>query len=139
MDHPRQLIRHRVVGLLTAEVPAFRERVYGSRLYPMQRSQLPGACVYTLTEANELLTVQHRLIRRLNLAIDIYVRELAAPDDELDTLALAVETAMGADRTLGGTCQRHHLAETTIGFDGQGEKANALARLRYEIVYSTAG
>lgn len=138
-EHPRQLIRHRVVAILKAGVPELRERVYRSRLYPMQRGELPGACVYSLREQAEEISLKGTLDRRLDLAIDLYVRHGETPDDALDDLALAVEAAMAADRTLGGTAKWNRLEETAIGFAGEGETANGLARLRYLVGYITPG
>jgi hypothetical protein len=143
--HPRKAIRHYVVDLLKTGVPPVQDRVFRSRAYPLRSQDLPGICVYTATnpsEASEEFSQDGLLLRDLPLAIDLYVRSGdehpdAGPDDDLDDLAEAVEAAMKADRTLGGRALNSYLAETTIGFSGEGEQANGLARLRYAVQYRT--
>lgn len=134
MTHLRQQIREHVVALLdTTAVPAV-----ASRVYPIQRHQLPIICIYTLTEASEQDTLDPSLIRDLQLAIDIYARNNeGAPDDILDGLAEQVETLMKADIRLNRLAVNSFLAETAIGFAGEGEQANGLARLRYTVRYRT--
>lgn len=137
MAHPRALIRTHVVTLMT-NLPAVQDRVYASRVYPMQQRNLPGICVFSLTETSELANEDRDLERRLDLAVDIYAaRADGAPDDALDDLAATVEDLMEMDPTFGRLALTSWLAETTIGFDGEGDQANGLARLRYTVLYRT--
>jgi hypothetical protein len=135
--HPRKAIRHAAVDLLIAGISAVGGRVFRSRVYPMGRADLPGICVYTIREPNEEMTIAGRLQRDLEMAVDIYVRNSNTPDDELDDIAETVEAVMAGNRKLTGTAQWNSLIDTTIGFSGEGEKANGLARLRYRVRYFT--
>lgn len=135
MTHPRAEIRDHVVALLsTTDLP-----VVPSRVYPIQRTELPAICVYTLNEISEQESLTPpRMMRDLQLAIDLYATGAdGAPDDALDALAETIEALMAADIRLGGRAFNSFLAETSIGFDGAGEQARGLARLRYTVRYRT--
>lgn len=137
MTHPRQLIRDHVVTLLTGAVAGIGDKVFKTRVYSMQREEAPGICVYTLRETSEDGALDGMLDREIALAIDIYARNRQAPDDELDGYCEAVEALMNGDPTLGRGAASHTLVETVFGYDGEGEKANAAARLRYRVRYQT--
>lgn len=133
--HPRRLIREYVVNMLIGGVPAIGGHVFKSRIYPLQKVEVPGFCVYTLRETSEDLDLDGTEQRDPELAIDAYARDREAPDDELDDYCWTVEGLMKADPTLGGLVQSHRLVDTVFGYDGQGEKANGVARLRYGLTY----
>lgn len=139
MTHQRKRIRDYVVDLLKDGVDELLgERCYGSRVYPVSAKVLPAICVYTLTEVSERDTHNRALMRQLDLAVDIYDRNAdGAPDDDLDALAETVEALMEQDPEMGRRCLTSWLAETTLGFDGEGERANGIARLRYTVQYRT--
>ncbi|MEM9681634.1 MAG: hypothetical protein AAF942_00075 [Pseudomonadota bacterium] len=138
MTHRRQEIREHVETLLKDGLHAVDGNVFRSRAYPMKADRLPGVCVYTLSETSEQWNQSRALDRVMDLAIDIYVAHTDNPDDDLDDLAEAVEALIDEDHTFGKLALNSWLAETTIGFDGEGAQAHGLARLRYAVRYRTS-
>lgn len=126
-----------MVDLLTDAVAGVGSRVFKTRTYAVQTAEVPAICVYTMRETSAPDDLDGTLDRRVNLAIEIFARDGAAPDDELDGYCEAVEALMGADQTLGGTALDNHLAETVFGYDSEGRAVVGLARLRYAVRYQT--
>ena len=104
MPHVRQQIRDKFVELV-AGLSTTGSRVFKSRLYPLHDDNLPGLCVSTGPEENAreeedaAETVQRR---SLEVLVDARAKVTSGLDDVLDTILSEVETAVFADRVLGG-------------------------------------
>ena len=99
--HPRTLIRHAVVAVLH-EAPALAAlccgRIYPNRESPWMEDELPAIGVYMLAEEPLETDVSPPWDeRRLTLAVEIIAQMNDGLDDALDTLALALEQALGLD------------------------------------------
>ena len=55
----------------------------------------------------------------------------------IDTIAVEVEKAIAADRTLGGRSKDAYLTSTDIEFNSEGEKPLAFMTLNYNVEYYT--
>ena len=122
-NHVRQQIRERVGSVLTG-LTTTASRVYESRVYPLQDSELPALLIYTKEENSEPLVMHtDRVMERvLAIAVECYAKANSNFDDTIDTICKEVEEAIAADRTLGGLAKDTYLESTEIEFNAEGEK-----------------
>lgn len=139
MPHQRQLIRQAVKSALVAASTAAGARVFETRFLPLKRVELPALAVYTLVESVDESDkgAPRELVRRLQLAIEGSVEAGENVDDDLDSLALEVETAIHADDSFGGTAEDAVLESTEIAIDESGSKPVGVVRLVYGVTYRT--
>lgn len=138
MPHHRKALRDAVVTALTG-LASTGARVYPTRTYPVDAAALPALCVYTLSEASEVhnMGAARSLLRVLDLAVEAVAQVNDTLDDTLDQICLEVETAIGADPTLGGKCYDCSLAATKIAVRGEAEKETGSAVLSFALRYRT--
>lgn len=113
--HVRNQIRNKIVELVTG-LTTTADRVFASRLYPLQSEELPGLCVFTRAEEvdeeeGKLEQLQHRDVF---IIVAGYDKVTAGLDDNLDTIAAEVETAVFADRFLSGLVMLLDIVSTEI-------------------------
>jgi hypothetical protein len=138
--HRRQLIREAVKDALIEADTSAGERVYGNRMVPWRRTQLPAIAVYTLEESvdPDSKTTAPRILRRtLQLVVDAVTEESSTIEDELDALCVQIEAAMDTDETFSDVCARSILESTDIDILEDGEKLLGRARLIYAVEYDT--
>jgi hypothetical protein len=141
--HERQSIRDAIVAALATAVDdefptAAGARVYKARKNPLRLGDLPAICVYTDDEAIEKSNEAPRELKRIvRVAVDCWVRASENVDDDLDDLALEVETAMDADLSLDRNAFDSMLASTEIGISPDGATPIACAHMVYEVAYHT--
>ncbi len=147
MSHQRQVIREAVTNILaTALSPSVvaTGRVQQTRLAPQRENELPAVSIYTLDETipdDAHLSAPRKLTRLLNLAIDGWVKLAhgGAIDNQIDALALAIETAMHIDPTLGGpfVANDSWLTSTQIVMKLDGNVPMGIVHLVYTVRYFT--
>lgn len=136
--HKRTEIRQFIISAIT-NTETLGANVFGSRVYPLEQTALPSACVYTVREESERKTIGGgSLHRNLAVRIDVYVAGLNI-DDACDQVAEEVEAALAADKTFGGHVIDSMLNSTEINFSDDGDKPNGLMSLTYECLYITQG
>lgn len=137
MAHMRKTIRDAVVTLLTG-LTSTGARVYPSRLYPYDPAEAGGAglMVYTVSESS--LLEGRTLTRELDLVIEVVAQVNGTLDDDLDTIAVEVETAMGDDPALGfnGPVDSY-LKSTQVALRKDGEKETGGLVMTYGVMYRT--
>lgn len=138
MPHHRKAIRDAVVAALTG-LPSTGVKVFPTRTYPVDATELPVLCVYTLSEDSELHAMgqSRSLLRILELVVEAIAAVNGTLDDTLDQLALETEQALGADPTFGGRCYDCALASTKIAIRGEGEKETGSAVMTFALRYRT--
>lgn len=136
MTHIRQQIRTRVVSDLTG-LPLTGGNIQDTRLYNLTQSQLPCLEIYTENENSEISTIgpDVTLDRELDLIIIGYAEANTGIEDTLDTIALQVENALGADLSLNNLAVTQYLENTVIAFTSEGEKPIGTVTLSYKIRY----
>lgn len=137
--HARKQVRVAVIARVTG-LTTTGARVYPGRTRPLTENHDPTLLVY-VREERAAADSQGRpieLLRTLSLSIEGRVSSGNPPDDALDQIALEVETAMGADPTLGGVVFDSQLAATRIATDAPGQRQVGAIRLDYTILYRTA-
>lgn len=137
MSHIRKQIRDAVAALVTG-LPLTGANVFVSRSIAVAKEQRPALCIYTLEEASGLDGSAQGLRREVTVIINIVLHARDSFDDDVDAIAVNVETAMAAQRTLGGLAYDCVLQSTRIGLQGQGENTVALAEMSFLATTRTA-
>lgn len=138
-DHIRQQIRERIATTLTG-LTTTGSKVYQSRIYPMQDSNMPGLLVYSTSEDSDIdvMGSTGTLNRLLNVSIEGYVKSTSEFDDKIDDICKEVETAMAGDQTINGLAKNSFLSSTEINYSGEGEQPIGVVTLNYVVQYRTA-
>lgn len=135
-NHVRQQIRGRVVTVLTG-LTSTASRVYESRVYPLQDSELPALLIYTKSE-DSLPLVMHTdrvMERELSLVVECYAKANSNFDDTIDTISKEVEEAIAADTTLNSLAKDIFIQSTEIEFNAEGESPVGYATLTFLTTY----
>lgn len=138
-EHLRQQIRDQVVSTLQAD-PAVTalvgDRVMASWRRPLSRGRLPAILVYTDSEEAEVSeSATPTYDRALALQVECLVEQTAAPEDLLDSMALAVEQALHADRSRGGLAEETLYTGCEVGVLMEGNRTAGSIRLAFRIDY----
>lgn len=138
MAHVRQQIRNRIATLLNSGVSLVSSRVYNTRVYPLTEANLPAITVYAGAEQSGLMTIGRKtLMRTLTVNVDVYARATTSLDNDLDAICVQVEEAIAADFSLSGLAKTTVLSGTEIDFSGDTEQPVGVARLSFDVEYST--
>lgn len=115
MAHPRKVVRDALAVMLVGQTDA-GDRVYSNRSRPQSIAKLPAIGIYNAGDTATMFDESpRRYRRRLNIAVDIYLKDTGGSDidDQLDDLADQVEQAIFKDTTVGGTVSDMVLGETS--------------------------
>lgn len=135
-DHVRKQIRDAAVTALTG-LTTTGTKVYASRVYDMQDSNLPGLRVFTNDEDVEIASLggsQRLLERNLQLVVEACVKQNDTFDQTLDTIIKEVEVALAGGLTGAKYVQ---LQRVEIELSGEAEKPVGVARMTFEAPYIT--
>jgi hypothetical protein len=113
-SHVRQQMREAIVTALTG-LDTTGTRVYASRVYPVQQSELPGLLVYVTGESVETLTIHanaHQQ-RSIEVSVEVVFGAIADLDDTLDQCAQEVEVALAS----GVSVDSHTVQVTYTGIE----------------------
>jgi hypothetical protein len=135
MAHVRTQIRNAVIAKLTG-LTTTGNRVYKSRMYPMDDAAMPGICVYTTQEKISDDAPVGASKRMLDVYADAYVSGVSV-DDTLDQIDAEVETAMFADYSLGGLTRGVSLSSVAIIYPQDAAKPFGVMRMIYQAEYVT--
>jgi len=139
MAHVRKQIRQRIAQVLSSGVPLVDNRVYRSRVYPLDASRLPAITVLTGSETSNLMVMGSKTLdRTVSIFVDCYVSVKDTFDDDVDAIAVQVEQAIAGDFTVNGLAKTVILQSTEIDFSGEAETPIGVARLTYDVRYVTA-
>ncbi|MBK7592227.1 MAG: hypothetical protein IPI27_13400 [Betaproteobacteria bacterium] len=105
-NHVRRQIREAVATAVTG-LTTTGTRVFQSRVYPLEATDLPALLIATLSETSEPVTIHgpRELMRVLSVQV-WHHKATADLDDALDLICKEVEIALASDMTLGGKCKR---------------------------------
>ena len=135
MSHVRQQIRE-ATGTLLSGLVTTSTRIFESRVYNLQETELPCLVITTNDESVEEGTLK-ALIRSLTLTIEGKAKATTNLDDTLDTIASEVEIKMATSPTLGGKVVGHSLSTTSIEMSVEGDQPIGSISLNYDVVYMT--
>lgn len=134
-DHARPQIRDKLkttlTGLLTTGA-----LVYVSRAIPTPDADLP---VLLISLDEEQVLVESITIGDKKIMRELLVRIVAVATTEAvaDRALAEVETAIGADDTLGGLVKRMSLLGVEISIDGVPERQVVMLASRWRVLYRT--
>ncbi len=134
--HERKIIRDAVVTRLYGATSA-GAHVEASRVSSWKTSDLPALGVYTLHEESEQANLEGGLKRTLTVLVEINAALTEQVGDVLDALALQVENAFDADRTLGGIADDLWLSGTSIALSDGQSIPMGLGQMTFEVTYYT--
>lgn len=137
-DHLRKQIRDAAVTALTG-LATTGARVFRSRTLAVPPEKRPCLLVYTKDEDAERdsMGADPGILRTLDLMVvgqGDATRDLAL-DDLLDRMALEVEVALMADKTLGGLAMTSVIATSEHLLTGEGEVEQGAVMLTFEVIY----
>jgi len=138
MSHVRKQIRDAVVTALTG-LSTTGNRVYKSRIYPLETGKLPGLAIYTKSEEiqNNTIGAPRTQIRILEVMVEAYVMANTAFDDTIDAISLEVEEALYTNSSLGGKAKGLDVVAFESDYSGDGEKVVGVGRFTVQVTYST--
>ncbi|TXL70105.1 hypothetical protein FHP25_35885 [Vineibacter terrae] len=139
VKHHRQALREAAAAIL-ADLPSTRERVYQSRVWPVDASRLPCLLIFTRREQRgEVSRPPRKFDRSLELIVEgIVAASEATLDDRLDTIAAEVEAALAASPNLAGTAKECIYENTVCELRArEGEKPVGAVQLVYAVEYRT--
>lgn len=134
-NHLRQQIREAVVAALTG-LSTTGSKVYESRVYPMQDTNLPGLRVYTSAERVEIASkggAARQVARTLDLVVEICVKS-SSFDDTSDQIQKEVEVALAGAQNAGGA-KYIQLRETEDELGDEAETPVCMRRCTFEVLY----
>ena len=111
-DHVRKQIRKAAVAALQG-LGTTGNRVYESRVYPLDRAKMPGLLVYTTTEDSAREDSPNESMRDVILLVYGVARISDKLEDELDDIALEVEIALD-ELGLAGLAKIYHGIQGTV-------------------------
>lgn len=137
-DHLRRQIREAAAAAITG-LATTGSRVFQSRVYPLQDSELPALLVTTNDEAvvTETSPRPRTQLRELELEISGMAKATANLDDTLDAIAKEVEVALSASDQawLAGKAKWADLTAISVELSGSSEKPTGTIRLAYRVTY----
>ena len=137
MSHVRQQIRERIATNCTG-LTTTGTNVFQSRIYNLERANLPCLLIYSKSETSDRLTMQptDSLNRDLDVVVEGYVRATTI-DDTLDTISAEVEVAIAGDPTCNDLAIDTFLSYTEIDYDGEGDQPIGVVRMTWSVNYET--
>lgn len=133
MSHLRKQIRDRIAVILTG-LPTIGSEVFVGRARPLAKDHDPTLLIYTTSETSERDAYPTEA-RRLIVHVEARVSTVAAPDDNLDAIAVEVEAAMAADRLLAGLALDLQYQQMEQVVEASGDRYLGGLRLQYVVSY----
>ena len=137
-DHLRKQIRDAAVTALTG-LATSAANVFENRTHELQDANLPGLRIYTNDDAVSISSfgVSRLLNRVTELVVECCSKKSSGLDDELDAMIKEVEVAISANQGIGGA-KWVQLRSIQIDMEGEAEKEIGVARMTFEVHYTTA-
>lgn len=132
--HARQAIREAAAAAVTG-LALTGARVFQSRMRAQE--DLPCLLVTTNEERVDRPDIGELEERDVEIEFLGVAKAAADVDDTLDSIAEQVETALGANHTLGGRVKRMQLTALRPEFDDELEQPVGLMRITYRATYYT--
>lgn len=136
MTHARETIRTAFVTALDGETDA-GNKVFNSRVYPLNANSLPGLVVYTPQEqvTTDTIGYPRRQTRELQVVVEAYSKTVNEADKVIDDLGEQIEKAIAADPGLGGNVKDTMLAGVQVTLAADGDVPVAVGIFTYTVLY----
>jgi len=136
-NHVRRQIREAVGTVLTG-LSTTGARVFQSRAYPLEQTDLPGLLISTASESVEYIDIAAPATqqRTLTVRVDALAKATADLDDVLDGICKEVEVALASPgATLAALAKSIMLAAVDVEVDASGAQPIGRASMEYRLVY----
>lgn len=139
VDHVRDQLLARLKLTLTGLLPT-GSNVFLDRTDALDEDERPGLTINQGNETCEYMTMGYprTVIARFDVDIDAYDDRSVAQADarkRANTIAAAVQAAIGADVDLDGLAQEVRLMQTDFDLDTEGDRPAAVAMMKYQVTY----
>lgn len=138
-SHARTQVRAAVATLL-GNLATTQGRVFAGYPWELNPAEIPGLAILSPSERiDENFSSFSGGVNQLGRRVTLIVVGYAKGDDiedRLDQIALEVEQALGADRTLGGTVLDSEITSTEFAIEVDDQRVGQV-RLTFEAVYRT--
>ena len=134
-------IRKRVRAAMAQALAAAGLNVKAARAWPVTPAALPAVLVYVRDEeleADSMGGATRDVLRRMRVLIEALAAATQTVDDDLDALAVTIETALAADRTLGGLTHDLRPESARLQVQAEGEKVFGVLEMEWLAVACTA-
>lgn len=139
MSHGRTQIRTALATALTG-LSTTGSRVFVNRIHPVTDAELP--CLMISTDSEEIqhgtLLAPRTQLRALTAVVRVLARATASLDTTLDTSINEIETAVLANRTLGGIVRDCRMDRIDLAIDDGAEKPTGMATVTLVIDWVAA-
>lgn len=133
-SHVRTQIRHAMAKILYG-LPTTGNRVFVSRVYPLESAALPGIIIVTESDqADEEIAGWSQL----QLVIRVYARATVHLDDVLDQVEMEVRKALAENKTLNGLVKDITCLHTRIQLENGGEQPIGMSEMIFKSDYRMA-
>ncbi|WP_068310454.1 hypothetical protein [Polycladidibacter hongkongensis] len=134
MAHIRTQVRDRVAAALTG-LPLSGSRCFVTRTFPLEHKRLPALLVYVLDEQSQPaeMGTPRDIERQMSVTIEA-IADGRGFDEELDQIAVEVETALARSSLLGGLVKELYLQSSSLDIATgreRGERRHGVLTLRY--------
>jgi len=130
-NHVRQQLREAIATALTG-LTTTGSRVFQSRTYALETTDLPAIRIGTLAESAQPLLIHASSYERLiEVSIEGVATELSDLDDKLDLIAKEIEIALSGGVSISTKLIQLQYQGTDIEFDSEAEKPRGQITLRY--------
>ena len=138
----RTNIRNAIGTALTTAGVVVTANLIRGRNNTIASASFPSAAVYAINEQIEIRSMPIGLgtqFRQLQVMVDYFTAQTSATiiDDLFDTGSAAVEAAILADPTLGGTCRDTRLTSVDYVIEPDEDKRWGVARHTFNCIYLT--
>lgn len=139
MAHVRTQIRNAVKTILTG-LPTTGNRVFVSRVYPLEKADLPGIIIFTEqdeTDNSQAAINNGSLIlwSQLHTVVKAYAKGTAQVHNTLDQIALEVRKVLLTNQNLGGLTENINWQSTLIQIEIGAEQPVGTAEILFVIYY----
>jgi len=137
-DHICMQVREAIVASLVG-LPTTGNRVYASRVVPVEDSEIP--CLLVALEEERIthgsVGYPRLVIREAYVTVKAVVKSNSNFDNKVDAIRLEVEKKLTHNSVLGGLAKDVRLEQTAIEFDGGGEVKTGQATMLWLVVMHT--
>jgi hypothetical protein len=138
-NHVRRSIREAIATAVTG-LPTTGSRVFQSRVYALERTDLPALLVSSVQErvVDQSIGYPRLYERVVTISVTAIAAATADLDDTLDQICKEVETALGTQGVALGGGKVATLQSTSLYLISETEKPVGQAVMSYDVFYMTA-